>query len=230
MIDRNALLLLDTNVILYLLRGKAAGRWITETYELGARVERPLVSVVSVGEILAIAERQGYGTDKRESLRKLLDELVVVNVKWPIAKEYARLQALLQAVSATLILCGTTAWLLWPAHQAITAETHERLCRGMARAEAEELLGGTHEDFVDWLNNRSPKIGSGNDLLNEQSNQPGIEYWYEDSGVILVRFDSEGRVADKQFLEMRVSTFQQRIARSQEGVGRLVWQLRTLAR
>ena len=45
------------------------------------------MSVVSVGEILAIAERQGYGTDKRESLRKLLDELVVVNVKWPIAKD-----------------------------------------------------------------------------------------------------------------------------------------------
>jgi hypothetical protein len=103
----------------------------------------------------------------------------------------------------------------------------------MTRAEAEELLGGpggTSEEFVRWLNNRSPTIGSGTDLLNEHSNLPGIEYWYEDSGVIIVQFDAEGRVADKQFLGMRVSTSHQRIVRLLEGVGWLVRRLRRLMR
>ena len=129
---------------------------------------------------------------------------------------------------ATLILCGTTVLAaLARSSSHHCGNTRAALPRDGSAPRPKSLLGGTHEDFVDWLNNRSPKIGSGNDLLNEQSNQPGIEYWYEDSGVILVRFDSEGRVADKQFLEMRVSTFQQRIARSQEGVGRLVWSFGT---
>jgi len=101
-IDPNDLILLDTNVILYLLRGKADGRWLKETYELDTRPERPLVSVVAVGEILAIAERKSYGADKRESLRKLIDELVVVEVKPPIAKEYARLQAILQGAGTPI--------------------------------------------------------------------------------------------------------------------------------
>jgi tRNA(fMet)-specific endonuclease VapC len=101
-IDANELVLLDTNVILYLLRGKAAGRWLNETYELGARAERPLVSVVVVGEILAFAARQRYGDDKREALPKLLGELVVVDVKSPIAREYARLQAMVQGAGTPI--------------------------------------------------------------------------------------------------------------------------------
>ena len=112
--------------------------------------------------------------------------------------------------------------MLWPAHHRITAETYERLCPGMTRAEAEGLLGGpggTRQEFRGWLNNRSPTIGSGTDLLNEHRNQPGIEYWYQDSGVIIVRFDSEDRVADKQFLRVSVSTSRQRVARLLERFG-----------
>ena len=56
MIAPGDLILLDTNVILYLLRGKAVGQWIRQTYQLDS--ERPLVSMISVGEILALAERQ----------------------------------------------------------------------------------------------------------------------------------------------------------------------------
>jgi hypothetical protein len=126
----------------------------------------------------------------------------------------------LVVVSVTLVLCGTSAWLLWPPRPRITAETYERLRPGMTGAEAEELLGGpgrSGQDFSDWLNNRSPTTGSGTDLLN--SGLPGIEYWYQDSGVIIVRFDSEGRVADKEFLKMRVSTLHQRLMRLRERIG-----------
>jgi predicted nucleic acid-binding protein len=90
------MILLDTNVILYLLRGKAAGQWIKQTYQLDTRTERPFVSMITVGEILAVADRQKYGPGKRESLRTLLEELVIIEVKSPIAEEYAKIQALLQ--------------------------------------------------------------------------------------------------------------------------------------
>jgi tRNA(fMet)-specific endonuclease VapC len=90
------LILLDTNVVLYLIRGKKQGQRIRDTYQLGARTERPMVSMITVGEILAIAERQKYGPEKREKLRQLLEELVIVEIKSPIAQEYGRIQALLQ--------------------------------------------------------------------------------------------------------------------------------------
>jgi tRNA(fMet)-specific endonuclease VapC len=91
-----ALILLDTNIVLYLLRGKAAGQWIKQNYQLDTRMERPLVSMISVGETLAIAERQNYGPKKRVKLHSLLENLVVVEIKFPIAQEYARIQAILQ--------------------------------------------------------------------------------------------------------------------------------------
>jgi tRNA(fMet)-specific endonuclease VapC len=53
------LLLLDTSVILHLLRGKATGLAIDTAYGLRTRAERPLVSVVSVGEILSFATQRG---------------------------------------------------------------------------------------------------------------------------------------------------------------------------
>jgi hypothetical protein len=128
----------------------------------------------------------------------------------------------LGAALATLVLCVAVAWFLWPDGHAITAETCERLRPGMTRAEVADLLGGpggTRQDFCRWLNNRSPTTGSGTDLLNEHRNQPGIEYWYQDSGVIILRFDSDGRVADKEFLQMRVSTSRQRVIRLLERIG-----------
>jgi hypothetical protein len=128
----------------------------------------------------------------------------------------------LAAAIATLVLCAAAAWLLWFDRRLITTETYGRLHPGMTRAEAEDLLGGpgrTRQDFSDWLNNRSPTTGPGTDLLNGHRNEPRIEYWYQDSGIIILRFDSDGRVADKQFLQMRVSTARQWVIRMRERLG-----------
>ena len=50
MIPADQLLLLDSNVLLHLTRGRTAALWIAERYGLHARQERPLVSVVSTGD------------------------------------------------------------------------------------------------------------------------------------------------------------------------------------
>jgi hypothetical protein len=128
----------------------------------------------------------------------------------------------LGVATAILVLCAAATWFLWPNGRLITADTYARLDTGMALAEVEGLLGspgGTRQDFSLWLNNRSPTLGSGTDLLNGQRSQPGIRYWYQDSGVIIVCFDPDGRLADKQFLQVRVSTLRQQVNRLLERVG-----------
>jgi hypothetical protein len=128
----------------------------------------------------------------------------------------------LAAAFAAVILCATAAWLSRPLGRPITAQTYDRLGVGMTRAEVQGVLGRpgkTRDDFSQWMNNRSPIDVDGPDLLNERRHLPGIEYWYQDSGVILLRFDADGRVADKQFLRLRVSTLGQRVNRVRERIG-----------
>ncbi len=74
------LLLLDTNVLLHLVRGNAFGRSLDAAYGLRARSERPLISVVTVGEILSLAKKFGWGEEKRLRMLELLGELVVVDI------------------------------------------------------------------------------------------------------------------------------------------------------
>jgi hypothetical protein len=109
----------------------------------------------------------------------------------------------LGAAVAALTLCAAVAWFPWPAVPPISVETYERVRPGMTRQEVEELLGGPggmREDLVRWVDNRSPAFGPGSDLINGKRGVPGIRYWYQDSGIIIVEFDADNRVADKQFL------------------------------
>lgn len=90
------LLLLDTSVILHLLRGKATGLAIDAAYSLRQRPERPLVCVVSVGEILSFAAQRGWGTAKVDQLKKLVEELVVVDVRsQTVLQHYAAIDSYL---------------------------------------------------------------------------------------------------------------------------------------
>jgi tRNA(fMet)-specific endonuclease VapC len=96
------LLLLDTNVLLYLLRGKDEGRYIKETYGLDRRAERPLISIITVGEMLSMSLRQAYGDTKRKALDDLLRELVIVDIRRTIAGHYAEIQTRLQALGTPI--------------------------------------------------------------------------------------------------------------------------------
>jgi hypothetical protein len=131
-------------------------------------------------------------------------------------------KGLVVALVTALLLCAT-AWLLAPSRSSITLETYQKVCRRMSRSEAEGVLGGTggtRQDFVLWLDNRSPIYGPGKDLLNEHQNEPVTRYWYQDSGIVVVRFDSQDLVADKLFLSVRQSALRQKFNRLRE---RLPW-------
>jgi predicted nucleic acid-binding protein len=74
------LYLLDTNILLAYVRGGPLGEYIEDTYQLRASSFKPLICVVSAGEMLSLAKRFGWGNKKVTSLKSLLDELVWLDI------------------------------------------------------------------------------------------------------------------------------------------------------
>jgi predicted nucleic acid-binding protein len=87
-------LLLDTSVVVHLARGNAIGQAMDRQYGLRERRERPLLSVVSVGELLSLARQWSWGDTKVARLRELLAELVVLDLqREAILERYAEMDA-----------------------------------------------------------------------------------------------------------------------------------------
>ncbi len=96
---RSALYLLDTSVLLALVRGNELGKFIRHTYSLENPAIRSLVSVVSHGEIWAMAERHSWHTKKRDALAKMLEGLVTIDLNAnEIVKAYVEIDGLNQKV------------------------------------------------------------------------------------------------------------------------------------
>lgn len=64
MIPPDALVLLDTNVVLQLVRNNATGQAIDQKYSLTSRRETPIISIVTVGEARAFAAHLGWGEER----------------------------------------------------------------------------------------------------------------------------------------------------------------------
>lgn len=76
--------LLDTSVILHLVRGKDFGNHIRDTFDLLHCQPRPLVCVVSLAEMRVLAEANGWGAAKRNALDEAFRSLTVVNINHPM--------------------------------------------------------------------------------------------------------------------------------------------------
>lgn len=96
-------LILDTNVVIVLVRGQKLGTWIQNEYQLDQRTLRPLVSAITVGEALALAKKWGWSQPKLKKLEDLLRELVVVDVnKASILNRYAEIWTHLEAAGTPI--------------------------------------------------------------------------------------------------------------------------------
>jgi tRNA(fMet)-specific endonuclease VapC len=74
-------ILLDTNILIYLARGGAASERLESRFGLRSRPLAPWISVVTAGEMLAFAERNGWGTRRMDALKQLMSNLVVVDIR-----------------------------------------------------------------------------------------------------------------------------------------------------
>ena len=75
MIPQNELILLDTNVLIQLVRGNEIGKRIDTNYQLRARLERPLISVITVGEAMALARKFKWAEGIAQSEAKIVSDL-----------------------------------------------------------------------------------------------------------------------------------------------------------
>lgn len=77
------LFLLDTNIVLTLVRGNALAMSIDKRFALRASKVSPLISIVTHGEVLVLARRNGWGANKLNALQQALDSLVTVDINHP---------------------------------------------------------------------------------------------------------------------------------------------------
>ena len=74
------LFLLDTSVIIHLVRGAEVCQRILRSYDLIHCQPRPLVCVVSLAEVRVLAAVNHWGERKRQALDRTLQSLVVVDI------------------------------------------------------------------------------------------------------------------------------------------------------
>jgi tRNA(fMet)-specific endonuclease VapC len=94
-----SLYLLDTNILVLLLRGSLAGRTIAENYRLTDDLTRCLISVVTVGEMNALARKWNWGLKRIHEMERILERLIWVDIDHP---EILRTYGELDHVSAQL--------------------------------------------------------------------------------------------------------------------------------
>ncbi len=75
------LYLLDTNILVALIRGGPLGQYLDTTYHLRGQLYKPLICAVTKGEILSLAKQIGWGTAKQQALANLLvNDVVTVDI------------------------------------------------------------------------------------------------------------------------------------------------------
>jgi tRNA(fMet)-specific endonuclease VapC len=97
MTTAGGLVLLDTSIVLHLVRGNEFAERIDMACSLRERPEKPLISVVTVGEAHAFAARRGWGEEKRRKLDELLREFVIVDIYYAtVLHHYAEIDTYLK--------------------------------------------------------------------------------------------------------------------------------------
>ena len=92
MIPSGALILLDTNILVHLIRDRAIGRKIVADHDLRDRTEKPLISIITVGEMRALTRKLAWGPARRRLLNDLLTNLVIVHPQQgEIVERYAEI-------------------------------------------------------------------------------------------------------------------------------------------
>lgn len=94
MIPQGELILLDTSAFIQILREREVGKKIVEEQALTTRLEKPIISVVTYGELLAFAKKRNWGKPKVERLEELVASIVVADIRpRPVLDAYAEIDA-----------------------------------------------------------------------------------------------------------------------------------------
>ena len=92
-ISASDILVLDTSIVVDVARNNRSGQAILQTYSLKTRADRPLISVITTGEMLGIAKSQAWTFDKTKLLHELLSEFVKLDLTADVVEAYSDLVA-----------------------------------------------------------------------------------------------------------------------------------------
>ena len=76
--------LLDTNILVHLIRGQRMARYVQARYGLNTILAEGLVSVISFGEVSSFALQRNWGTDLLTRMQALLDRFEPLDILHPI--------------------------------------------------------------------------------------------------------------------------------------------------
>lgn len=86
--------LFDTDVLVHYLRGKKTGLAIEQEFQFKKSGFQPLVSIVTVGELLAFSQSLKWGENKRRALENLRRQLTILDISRPeILEKYAEMSS-----------------------------------------------------------------------------------------------------------------------------------------
>jgi tRNA(fMet)-specific endonuclease VapC len=95
--------LLDTTITIAIVRAGKLAVYLDSKFNIRSQTSRPLVSIVTIGELHAIALRRGWNKAKQAALLRIEEELVVVNINSPeIIKAYAECHCATEPVGKIL--------------------------------------------------------------------------------------------------------------------------------
>jgi len=100
---RNELLFLDTNIVIHLIRDNEVAKRVDAEFQIRHRADRPLISVVTIGECLSIVRQFGWGPAKSQAMESLFREFVVVGIdSRPVLERYGEFHAWTKSIGRTL--------------------------------------------------------------------------------------------------------------------------------
>lgn len=103
MTARSEPLILDTNIVIHLIRNNEVASRIDAAFQIRHRSDRPLISVVSIGECLSLARQFKWGAAKRQDLEALLREFLVVGIDTrPVLDRFGEFHAYTRSIGRTL--------------------------------------------------------------------------------------------------------------------------------
>lgn len=103
MSGRSEVLLLDTNIVVHLIRDNEVGRRVDSMFQIRHRPDRPLISIVTIGECLSLARQLNWGPAKVAAMEALLREFLVVPIDArPVLEHYAEFHSWTKSIGRTL--------------------------------------------------------------------------------------------------------------------------------
>jgi tRNA(fMet)-specific endonuclease VapC len=86
--------LLDTSLVLHAVRGSKLFEQADRDFWLTSRADAAMISIVTVGEMLALARKKSWGSEGTEALNERLAQLAVVGIDSPeVLERYAELDS-----------------------------------------------------------------------------------------------------------------------------------------